>query len=105
MTERLHVVPEELRRAAGEHRQAADQLAAAPSANAAVLASLDSLGPVFAELRDAGRALLDQLRACYEQQAAAHADLAERLNRAADVWEQQDNDAAQRLRAVSEDSP
>ena len=74
MTERLHVVPEELRRSAGEHRQAAELLAAAPSANAAVLASLESLGPVFAELRDAGRALLDQRRACYEQQAAAHAD-------------------------------
>ncbi|MCB1292384.1 ESX-1 secretion-associated protein [Mycolicibacterium sp.] len=105
MTERLHVVPEELRRSAGEHRQAAELLAAAPSANAAVLASLESLGPVFAELRDAGRALLDQRRACYEQQAAAHADLAERLNLAADAWEQHDADAARRLRAVTEDSP
>ena len=104
MTERLNVVPEEQRRAAGEHRRAAEQLAAAPSANAAVMATLESLGPVFAELRDAGRALLDERRVCYEQQAAAHADLAERLSRAADVWEQQDADGAHRLRAVTEDS-
>jgi hypothetical protein len=105
MTERLHVVPAELRRAAAEHRQAAEQLAAAPAANAAVLASLESLGPVFAELRDAGRALLEQRRSCYEQQAGAHADLAGRLDLAAEVWEQQDAEAAHRLSAITEDSP
>ena len=105
MAERLNVVPEDLRRAAREHRETADQLAAVPAGNAEVMASLESLGPIFADLCDAGQELLDQRRACYEQQAAAHADLAEQLSRAADVWEQQDAEGAERLRAVAEAGP
>ena len=69
------------------------------------MASLESLGPVFADLRDAGRRLLDQRKACYEQQAAAHADLADKLSHAADVWEHHDSDAAAQLRAIPEGSP
>lgn len=102
MADRLNVVPEDLRRAAREHLETADHLAAAPSGNAAVMATLESLGPVFADLREAGRELLDQRRVCYEEQAAAHADLAERLSQAADAWESQDAEAADRLRAVTE---
>lgn len=102
MTEHLDVAPEELRRAARQHRTTAEQLRAAPADNAGVMASLESLGPVFAELRDAGSELLDQRRACYERQAAAHEDLADQLDRAALSWEQHDADAAGRLRAVTE---
>ncbi len=105
MAEQLNVVPAELRGAAREHRLTADNLAAVPASNAEVMASLESLGPIFADLRDAGRELLDQRRVCYQQQAAAHADLAERLGRAADVWEQHEAEAAQRLRAVAEGGP
>ncbi len=105
MAEHLNVVPEDLRRAAREHRATAEELSAAPADNAGVMATLESLGPIFAELRDAGRELLDQRRACYEQQAAAHAELAERLSRAADVWEQHDAEAAARLGALTEGSP
>lgn len=103
MAEHLEVVPDELRQAARRHRVTAEQLRAAPADNTAIMASLESLGPVFAELRDAGRELLDQRRACYERQAAAHDDLAATLDRAADVWEQHDDDAAARLRAVKDD--
>lgn len=102
MAERLNVVPEDLRRAAREHRETADHLATAPSGNAGVMATLESLGPVFADLREAGRELLDQRRVCYEEQAAAHADLAERLSQAADAWESQDAESADRLSAVTE---
>ena len=102
MAERINVVPEELRRAARAHHETAETLAALPSDNAAVLSTLASLGPVFAELRAAGTELLDQRRRCYEQQAAAHADLAEKLSRAADAWERYDADAALNLRAVGE---
>lgn len=101
MAERLNVVPGELRAAAREHRETADQLGAAPAANAAVMNTLDSLGPIFAEFRAAGAQLLEQRRVCYEQQAAAHAEMAERLNRAAAVWENQDAEAAQQLRSIA----
>lgn len=100
MAEHITVIPEDLRRAAREHREAAGQLGAVPAGNADVLASLASLGPVFAELRDAGKSLLEQRRTCYERQAAAHADLADKLAHAADVWEQQDQDAARQLRTI-----
>lgn len=97
MADRLTVVPADLRRAAGEHRATADRLGAAGSSDGEIMATLESLGPVFGDLRDAGRLLLDERRACYEQQAAAHAELADRLSAAADVWEQHDGDAAHRL--------
>lgn len=103
MTEHLDVAPEELRSAAGYHRGTAEYLRAVPADNAGIMASLESLGPVFAELREAGRELLDQRRACYQQQAAAHEDLANQLDRAAAVWEHHDIDAATRLRAVTEE--
>lgn len=102
MAERLNVVPEELRQAAGEHRRTAEHLAAVPAGHAEIMASLDSLGPIFAEFREAGREVLERRRHCYEQQAAAHADLAERLLGAAGTWEQQDADAARHLRDVAE---
>lgn len=103
MAEHLNVAPGELRAAAREHRQTADHLATVPAGNAEVQSTLDSLGPIFAEFRDAGTDLLEQRRACYLQQAAAHADMADRLSQAAAAWEQQDADAAQQLRAVAGD--
>jgi hypothetical protein len=102
MTDRINIVPEELRQAAVMHRETAAYLGTIPASNAAVMAALESLGPVFAELREAGFELLEQRRACYDKQAAAHGDLADRLSYAADAWEQQDADAADDLRAVSE---
>lgn len=102
MAERLNVAPDELRQAAGEHRDTADYLATVPTGHAGIMATLESLGPIFAEFREAGRELLDQRRVCYEQQAAAHAELADRLLEAAERWEQHDGDAAGRLRNVTE---
>jgi hypothetical protein len=105
MAERLNVVPDELRQAAREHRETAERLGAVPAQHADLMATLDSLGPIFAEFRAAGAELLDQRRACYEQQSAAHAELAERLRHAADVWEHQDADAARQLGAIAEGGP
>jgi len=102
VAERLNVSPEELREAARAHREAADDLRTAGSHGAAVMATLESLGPVFADLRDAGRALLVQRRACFEQQALAHVELADQLSHAADVWGQHAVDAARDLRVVVE---
>lgn len=102
MTDRLAVAPADLRRAADEHWAAAERLSAIGTSNAEIMASLESLGPVFADLRDAGRALLDERRVSYEQQAGAHRELAQRLADAADAWEMHDAEAAQRLRNVTE---
>ena len=99
MAERINVVPEDLRQAARAHREMADHLTTAPADNAAVMSTLGSLGPVFADLREAGAELLEQRRICYEQQAAAHAALAEQLSFAADIWCQHDAEAARALRA------
>ena len=102
MTERINMSLEELRQVACAHRDTAAGLRTAGSDDAAIMATLESLGPVFADLRDAGRDLLMQRRACYEQQALAHADLADQLSRAADVWGHHEADAAGDLRAVVE---
>ena len=102
MPDSIRVTPDELRQAAQLHREAAEQLAAVPLNNATVMATLESLGPVFAELRDAGSALLEQRGACYRRQADAHADLADQLSHAADVWDQHEADAAAELRTVAE---
>jgi hypothetical protein len=104
MTERISVSPEELRQVARAHRETADNLRTAGSHDADVMATLESLGPVFADLRDAGRDLLVQRRACYEQQALAHADLADQLSHAADVWGQHEVDAAHGLSSFATNS-
>lgn len=103
MAEHLDVAPAQLRRAARHHRCTAEQLRGVPAGNAAIMDSLTSLGPVFAELREAGRELLDQRRSCYERQAAAHDDLADRLDHAATAWEQHDTVAAEQMRAIPGD--
>lgn len=100
--QRLNVVPAQLRRAAGEHRDTAEHLGTVPSRHADIMETLESLGPVFAEFRETGRELLDARRICYEQQAAAHAELSDRLRGAADFWEQHEEDAARQLREVTE---
>lgn len=102
MAERIHVVPDELRAAARQHQDSAERLLEVPSNHGDIMTSLESLGPIFGELRDAGRELLEQRRACYEQQAQAHAELAANLRHAADTWEQQDSDAAAALSRVVE---
>lgn len=105
MAERIHVVPDELRAAAHHHHETAEQLRAIPSEHGDIMASLESLGPIFADLCAAGRELLEQRSACYQQQAEAHADLAANLRHAADTWEQQDADAAAQLDRVIEGGP
>ncbi|MGY4708351.1 type VII secretion target [Mycolicibacterium sp. CBM1] len=105
MAERIHVVPDELRQAARHHQETADGLSTAPASHGDILASLESLGPIFGELREAGRDLLEQRRSCYEQQAAAHAELAANLLHAADVWEHEDSAAAAEFRRITEAGP
>lgn len=94
MADSIRVVPAHLRQAAAHHQETSDYLRTVPASHAAIQESLDSLGPVFSELRDAGRELLELRRQCYEQQAADHADLADKLAVSATMWEQHEQDAA-----------
>ena len=65
-----------------------------------VVHGLDSLGPIFSELRDAGRELLELRRQCYEQQADDHADMADKLKTSAAVWDQHEEDASGKLGGI-----
>ena len=94
MADRIHVVPAHLREAAGHHEQTSDYLRTVPSSHAAIQDSLDSLGPIFGELREAGRELLELRRQCYEQQADNHANMAQDLRTSAAKWEQHEDHAA-----------
>ena len=104
MADRIHVVPANLREAAGHHQETSEYLGTLPSSHQAIQQSLDSLGPIFGELREAGRELLEQRRMCYEQQADSHAKIAENLTRSANMWEEHEAEAVRRLERISDDS-
>lgn len=103
MAEQIRVAPEKLRAAAAHHQEAAEYLATVPSSHGEVQASLDSLGPVYGGLAEAGRQLLEERRQCYERQAADHAEMALNLTAAAARWEHSEQDSAAELRAVVDD--
>src|ERR1700727_1994024 len=103
MVDRIHVVPAHWREAAGHHQETSEYLRTLPSSHAAIQQSLDSLGPIFGELREARRELLEQRRLCYEQQAGNHADLADNLTKSAGVSEQHEAEAAEKLERISDD--
>lgn len=102
MAEPIRVVPAHLRRAAAHHQDTSDYLRTIPSSHAAIQESLDSLGPIFGELRDAGRELLELRRQCYEQQADEHADIAEKLSASAAMWEEHEQDAARNFGGIGD---
>ncbi|OBG57990.1 MULTISPECIES: ESX-1 secretion-associated protein [unclassified Mycobacterium] len=102
MADSIHVVPAHLRQAAARHQETSDYLRTVPASHEAIQESLDSLGPIFGELRDAGRELLELRRLCYEQQAADHADLADKLAASATMWEQHEQDAARNLGGIAD---
>lgn len=100
MADRVHVVPAHLREAAAHHEHTSNQLRTLPAAHAAIQQSLDSLGPIFGELREAGRELLELRRQCYEQQADDHAAIAENLHTSAALWEQHEQESADKLGGI-----
>jgi Excreted virulence factor EspC, type VII ESX diderm len=104
MADRIHVVPANLREAAGHHQETSEYLRTLPSSHQAIQRSLDSLGPIFGELREAGRELLEQRRICYEQQADSHAKIAENLTKSANMWEEHEAEAARRFERIPDDS-
>ncbi len=104
MADRIHVVPAHLREAAGHHQETSEYLRTIPSSHQAIQESLDSLGPIFSELREAGRELLEQRRLCYEQQADNHAEIAANLARTANMWEEHESEAVGKFEQISDDT-
>ncbi|GFG65586.1 hypothetical protein MKUB_30760 [Mycobacterium kubicae] len=100
MADRIRVVPAHLREAAAHHEQTSEHLRTIPASHPAIQESLDSLGPIFSELREAGRELLELRRQCYEQQADNHADIAQNLQASATMWEQHEETAARDLGSI-----
>jgi hypothetical protein len=103
MADRIHVVPANLREAAAHHQETSDYLRTVKWSHPAIQESLDSLGPIFGELREAGRELLEQRRVCYEHQADSHAELADNLTTSAAMWEQHESDAASEFERIRDD--
>ena len=104
MVDRIHVVPANLRAAAGHHQETSEYLRTLPSSHPAIQESLDSLGPIFGELREAGRELLEQRRQCYQQQADNHEAMAANLTKSASMFEEQEAEAVQRLKRVADNT-
>jgi uncharacterized protein YukE len=104
MADNVRVEPENLRTAAAHHGAAADHLRTVPATHDAIRESLDSLGPIFGELREAAHELLEQRRQCYEQQADDHATLADNLRRSAELWEEHEAKAAAAMRGVLDEN-
>ena len=103
MADRIRVVPADLREAAGHHQETSEYLRTLPASHGAIQRSLDSLGPIFGDLREAGKELLEQRRQCYEQQADNHVDIADNLTKSAGMWEQHDVEAADKIQRISDD--
>lgn len=104
MADMIRVDPTNLRAAAAKHVETADYLRTVPTRHDAIQESLDSLGPIFGDLREAGRQLLEERRRCYEQQADDHATLADNLTSAAAHWEEHEEERAAAFRSVVDES-
>lgn len=102
MADRIHVEPAQLRVAAAGHQQTSEYLRTIPSSHAAIQESLDSLGPIFSELREAGRELLELRQQCYQEQADNHAEIAENLRVSATMWEQHEKQASRSLGSIAD---
>lgn len=102
MSDDIKLDPETIRRAAAGHTAAADYLRTVPESNADIMACLESLGPVYAQLREEGRTKLDERHASYHQQAADHEDAALGLNTVNAQWANHEQDAHDRFRRLSE---
>lgn len=100
MADRTHVVLANLHDAAAHHQQTSEYLRTIPSTHAAIEETLKSLGPIFGEFAQAGTELLEQRRQCYERQADAHADTADRLLESVHLWEQQQHDTGEQFDGI-----
>lgn len=102
MPENIHVDQDVLSNAAAHHRQTAAYLATVADSNDGVRATLESLGPIYAELRATAEDLLDARKSCYEDQAQQHSEMSGNLDRAVATWDAHEADAAGAFRDLTD---
>lgn len=102
MSETIKSNHEVISRAAADHAAAADYLRTVPESNDDIMACLESLGPVYAELREEGRTKLDERHASYHQQADDHDAAAAGLHAVNERWESHEQDAQTLFRQLRE---
>lgn len=90
--------------AATGHSKAAEYLAGVPASNDAIQATFDSLGPIYAGIREEARLKLEERRQSYEAQAAEHSDTAEKLRTAESSWTQGEVEAREAFKALVDGS-
>ena len=66
------------------------------------MASLESLGPVYAQLREEARSKLDERKSSYHEQASSHENCAAGLNAVNTMWDNHEQDAQGRFRQLTE---
>jgi len=94
MPEKIHVNQDVLTNAAGNHQAASDYLSTVPASHEGIQATLNSLGPIYGDFRQAASALLDARKNCYDDQSSEHATVSDNLHRAVATWNKHEDDAA-----------
>ncbi len=102
MPEKIHVNQDVLTNAAGHHQEASDYLSTVAASHEAIQATLNSLGPIYGDFRQAAGSLLDARKDCYEDQSSEHSTVSDNLHRAVAMWNTNEDDAANAFRHLTD---
>ncbi|MCV7383047.1 type VII secretion target [Mycolicibacter longobardus] len=102
MPENIHVNQGVLTNAAGNHQQTSDYLSTVPASHEAIQTTLNSLGPIYSDFRQAAGSLLDARKNCYDDQASEHSTVSDNLRLAVATWNQHEQDAADAFRGLTD---
>lgn len=102
MPEKIHVDQGVLADAALDHQRASDYLATVSDSHEGIRAALNSLGPIYGDLREAAGSLLDARKNCYDDQSSEHAQMSDNLNQAAAAWDTEQQDAVAAFRHLTD---
>lgn len=102
MSQEIRVNQGVLTNAAGHHQEAADYLGTVSASHEGIRATLNSLGPIYGDLRDAADALLEARKNCYDAQSSEHSQVADNLNLAVATWNQHEDDAVKTFRHLTD---
>ncbi|OBH18227.1 ESX-1 secretion-associated protein [Mycolicibacter terrae] len=102
MPEKIHVDQAVLTNAAGNHQQASDYLATVAASHEGIRTTLNALGPIYGDFRQAAGSLLDARKNCYDDQSSEHSQVSDNLNRAVATWNKHEDDSAAAFRHLTD---